>query len=124
MRDELNIFTGRAVWRRKAKAKAKGGPPPEEEEKGGLLIRDLWMQGMDSICDMRVVNTDSVFYQSKTPEKCLETYEREEKKKYLRACLNERRDFIPSVASVYRLLRVEAEVTLKRIAIRLAQKWQ
>ena len=40
---------------------------------GGLLIRDLWTQGTDSIHDMCVVNTDTVSYQSKTPEKCLGT---------------------------------------------------
>ena len=31
--------------------------------------------------DIRVVNNDAVFYQSKTPEKCLKTAERENKKK-------------------------------------------
>ena len=42
----------------------------------------------DSIHDIRVVKTDSISYQSKTPEKCLDTAKREKKKKYLNACLN------------------------------------
>ena len=57
-------------------------------ERRGLLILDLWTQGTGSIHDMRVVNTDAIYYQFKTPEKCLETDEQEKKKKYLRACLN------------------------------------
>ena len=44
---------------------------------------------MDSIHDMRVMNTDTVSYLSKTPEKCLENDERGKKNKYLNACLNE-----------------------------------
>ena len=59
----------------------------EEELKGGLLIRDSWTQGTDSIHDMRVVNTDTASYQYKNPNKCLETADKEKNKKYLDACL-------------------------------------
>ena len=66
-------------------------PPLEEEgEKGDLLIRHLWTHGTYSIHDMHVVNTDVVSYQYKTPEKCLETAEREKETKYPTACLNKR----------------------------------
>ena len=40
---------------------------------GDLLIRYLYTKGTDSIHNMRVVNNDSTSYQSKTPEKFLET---------------------------------------------------
>ena len=54
----------------KAKTKVKGAPLKEEGGlKGDILIRDLWMQRTDSIHDIRVVNTDVVSHQSKTPEK-------------------------------------------------------
>ena len=37
-----------------------GAPPPEAtEHKGDLLIRDLWQNGMDSVHNMCVVNTDA-----------------------------------------------------------------
>ena len=36
---------------------------------------------------MHAVNTDAVFYQSKKTEKCLDTVERKNKKKYLNAFL-------------------------------------
>ena len=71
---------------------------------------------------MRIMNTDTVSYHFKTPEKYLETAERKKKRKYLNACLNKCRHFTPFVVSVDGLLGVEAEVTLKRIARRLAQK--
>ena len=48
----------------------------EEELKGGILIRDLWTQGTDSIHNMSVVNTDAPSYLSKNPKKCLETSEK------------------------------------------------
>ena len=41
--------------------------------KWDLLIRYLWTQGTDIIQDIRVVNTEATSYQSKTPNKCLET---------------------------------------------------
>ena len=45
--------------------------PEVTEQKGDLLIRDLWQQGTDSVHDMHVVNTDSLTYQLKKPEKFL-----------------------------------------------------
>ena len=88
------------------------------------MIRDLCAEGMDSIHDMRVVNTDNVSYQYKTPYKCLETAGRENKQNYLDACLNKQRHFTHFVTSVDGLLGVEAEVTLTRIDSRLAHKCQ
>ena len=76
----------------------------EGKEKRDLLIWDLWNQWTDSIHNMRVVNTDAVYYQSKTPEKCLETTEQEKKRKYLNACLSKRRNFTPFVALLDGLL--------------------
>ena len=73
---------------------------------------------------MRVVNNDALSYVRKTPEKCLHESKRGKKKIYLEACLQQRRHFYPFVASVYRMLGVEAKATLKMIAICLATKWR
>ena len=43
---------------------------------------------------------------------------------YLEACLQQRRNFSPFVASVDGMLGVEATATLKRLAIRMATKWK
>ena len=90
--------------------------------KGGLLIRYIWKQGTDSIHDIHVVNIDAVSYQTQTPDKCLETADKEKKNKYLDACLKHRRHSTPFVSLVDGLLRVESEATLKCISIRLATK--
>ena len=57
------------------------------EQKGNLLICDLWKNGIYSVHNMRVVNTDAKYHSSKTPEKCLQEAERAKNKIYLEACL-------------------------------------
>ena len=83
VRDDPKIFIGRDMRggeskeKGKAVAKGKEAPPLKEVgDKGDLLTKDLWTHGTDSIHNMRVVNTDAISYQSKTPEKCLETTKR------------------------------------------------
>ena len=71
---------------------------------------------------MRVVNTDAPTHQKKDSEKCLHEAERGKKKMYVEACLQQRWHLSPFVASVDVLLGLEATVTLKRIASRLATK--
>ena len=73
---------------------------------------------------MRVVNTDTLTYLKKAPEKCLHEAEKGKKKMYLEACLQQHRHFSLFVASMDGLLGVEATAALKRIAIRLATKWR
>ena len=73
---------------------------------------------------MHVVNTDAKSYWEKSPEKCMEEAEKSKKKMYLERCLQQRRHFLPFVASIDGLLSVEATATLKRIASRLASKWR
>ena len=99
VRDDNKIFTGCAVRGCKSESKVKGELPKYKgETKGYLIIRDLWMQGVDIINNMRVMNTNAVSHQPKTPEKSLETAEREKKKNYIHPCLNERRKFTPFVS--------------------------
>ena len=105
----------------KSKVKGKETTPLKEGgDKSDLLIQYLWTPGMDSIHDMRVMNTGAVSYQSKTPENYLDTANRDKKKTYLNACFNERRHFNTFFASVDVIIGDEAEATLKRIVSRLA----
>ena len=73
---------------------------------------------------MQVVNMGAPFYLSKNPKKCLENTEKEKNRNYLEACLKQRQNFTPFVASVDSLLRIEAAVTLKCIVSRLPKKWK
>ena len=132
MRDDPLIFAGCAVKRTKAKPAGTSGstdhdgaPPPEAtEQKGDILIRDLYHNGTNSVHNMRVVNTDANTHAVKTTEKCLQEVKRGEKRIYLEACLHHRRHFSPFVASVDRLLVVEATATQKRLASFLATMWR
>ena len=72
------------------------------------------------------MNTEASSYQSKTPEKCLETAKSKKKNnnKYLNACLKNRLHFTTLFSLVYGLLGVEAEATLQQIASHLVQEWK
>ena len=48
----------------------------DSENNGDLLIWDFKARGTDCILDMRVVNTDTALYVTKTPEKNLNIAER------------------------------------------------
>jgi hypothetical protein len=51
-------------------------------------------------------------------------HEKEKKKKYLEACLEQRRHFTPFVVSANGLLRKEAKTLLEKILALLAEKWE
>ena len=73
---------------------------------------------------MRVVNNYPPSGLSINPKKCLETSYEKNKRKYIFACLKQRRNFTPFVVSVDGLFGVEAEATIKRIVSRLETKWK
>jgi hypothetical protein len=89
-----------------------------------LLIRGLWARGTDFIIDVRVTDTDAKSNLSKDPAKVLANHEREQKKKYLEACLGQRRHFTPFVVSTDDLLGREANKLLKKLSALLAAKWE
>ena len=111
MRNDPLIYQGCAVKRTKAKPVCPSGItniedtlPEAMKQKGDLLIRDLWANRTDSVHDMHVVNTGAKSYWEKSPEKCLEEAEKSKKKMYPEACLQQRQNFSPFVASVDGLL--------------------
>ena len=126
------IFAGCAVKRPKENPSrfrtttlTAAGPPLEAMElKGDLLICDLLQNGTESVDDMRVMNTDAKSHSAKTPDKCLHEADRSKKKIYLKVFLQQRRHFSPFVASVNRMLSLDATATLKMIASCIATKWQ
>ena len=95
-----------------------------EGERGDLLIRGFWSAGTDCILDVRVTDTDAKSYCKWPLHKVLESQEKEKKRKYLGACLENRRHFTPFVLSVDGLLGREAQTFAKRLAAKLAGKWQ
>ena len=72
---------------------------------------------------MRVVNTNAQLHRMKDPERCLHEAERGKKRIHMEACLQQHRNFSTFVALMDGLLGVEATETMKRLASRLATKW-
>jgi hypothetical protein len=87
-----------------------------------VLIRGLWERGTDCIIDVRITDVDAKSNLSKHPKKVLIAQEKEKKKKYLEACLEQRRHFTPFVESTDGLLGKEAKTLLKKILALLAEK--
>ena len=94
------------------------------EDRGDILLRGVYKTGQDVIVDVRVTNTDSVSYRGRSPEKVIESQEKQKKKKYLEGCLQQRRSFVPFVCSVDGLLGREARSLLKQLSLLLSDKWQ
>ena len=57
---------------------------------------------------MRIMDVDAKSQQSKVPHKVFEAHKREKKKKYLKACLEQRWHFSPFVVSTDDLLGKES----------------
>ena len=71
---------------------------------------------------MRAVNTDAILYLQETPEKSLQTAEKEKRGKYLEACLHKRLHFSLFVVLLDGLLGIEVDAILIRLTSRLSSK--
>jgi len=93
-------------------------------DRGDLLIHGLYEKQTSCILDVRVTDTDQPSYRSSTPDVIIKRQETEKKKRYLNACLEQRRHFSPFVCDTYGLLGEEATAVCKRLASMLAIKWK
>jgi hypothetical protein len=84
----------------------------------------MWKSQHETIIDVRVTDTDSKAYRHQNPYDVLRKQEKEKKKKYLNACLDQQRSFVPFVVSTDGLLGREAKNLVKHIALRPTSKWQ
>jgi hypothetical protein len=71
-----------------------------------------------------VTDTDAKSYRHRDPAKVLITQEKEIKRKYFEPCLKQRCHFTPFVCSTDGLLGLKAATFAKRLAAKLATKWQ
>jgi hypothetical protein len=94
------------------------------EDRGDVAVRGFWCRGTTAIFDVRITDTDAPTYRGQSTAKVLEKHEKEKKKKYLKACLEQRRHFTPLVFSVDGVLGSEAKAASKRLAARLSEKWK
>lgn len=88
-----------------------------------LGMRGVWQPQSEALFDIRVVDTDAQSYLHRSPKSVMESAETSKKNKYNTACEARRATFTPFVASVDGILAKEAEIFIKRLADRLAIKW-
>ena len=130
VRDEPYINIGRNTEGNGVPAHAnvdtsRANPPAGKDfERGDVLVHGLFDRNTSCIIDVRVTDTDQPSYLSTTPSKVLKSQERSKKKKYLEACLEQRRHFAPYVVDTYGLLGEEAKSLNKRLGSKLAEKWK
>jgi hypothetical protein len=73
---------------------------------------------------MRIMDTDARSYRKKDFGKVLLQHEKEKKDKYLRTCLEMRKDFAPMVYLVDGIAGHKARNAKRRLATHLASKWK
>ena len=76
------------------------------------------------IIDVQVTDMNQPSAQMRDHAKVLHSQEKEKKKKYMKACLQQQHAFTPFVTSVDGLLGLEARSLLKQLACFLAVKLQ
>jgi hypothetical protein len=100
------------------------GTEPLPELRGDVGAHGFWKDGMTTIFDVRVTDTDAPSYKKSDPIKVLKRQENEKNKVYRERCLQRRRHFTPLVFSVDGMRGTECAAASKRLAQLLAQKWQ
>jgi len=96
----------------------------EVQDRGDLLVRGFWDRNTDCIIDVRVCDVNQPSYLARKPTSILKTAENDKKRKYLAACLEQRRHFTPFVVSCEGLFGKEASFFMKRLGKKLADKWR
>jgi hypothetical protein len=97
--------------------------PAKEDDRGDILLQGFWARGTECIVDVRVTDTDAALYRAQDPAAILKSQEKEKKRKYLAACLEQRRHFTrPFVVSTDGMMGREASTFDKRLSAKLAEK--
>lgn len=87
-------------------------------------MRGFWKRGTDCIIDVRTCDVNQPSYLSCKPTNVIKSAENDKKKKYLEPCDRQRRHFTPFVASCEGLMGREADTFMKRLALKLSEKWK
>ena len=84
----------------------------------------MWPPQTAALLDVRVIDTDTQSYASRTVDAVLCSAEQEKKQKYLAAVEERRASFTPFVASVDGVLGHDAQHLIKRLCDQIAMKWE
>ena len=89
-----------------------------------LGVRGVWQPQTEALFDIRVIDTDAQSHVQRSVDAVLASAEREKKRKYSEAAMARHASFSPFVLSVDGQMGREARVFMKRVAEKLAIKWQ
>lgn len=95
----------------------------EIQERGDLLVRGFWDRHTDCIIDVRACDVNQPSCLIRKRKSIIKAAENDKKKKYLEACLEQRRHFTPFVVSCKGMFGKEASFFMKRLAKKLEDKW-
>ena len=95
-----------------------------EDARADFSGHGFWERARTGMFDIRICDTDAKGYGSTSSEKILARQAKEKKDKYEAACIEQRRSFTPLVYSVDGMPCAEAKAWEKRVASKLAAKWE
>jgi len=95
----------------------------EIQDRGDLLVRGFWDCYINCIIDVRVYDMNQLSYLARKPSSIIKIAENDKKRKYLDACLEYCWYFTPFIISCKGLFGKEASFFMKRLAKKLANKW-
>ncbi len=87
-----------------------------DETRGDVGVHGFWSRNKECIFDFRVTDLDARSHRNTAPNKVLDNQEKEKKDKYLSACHERRKDFMPMVYSANGIPGREASLAEKRCA--------
>lgn len=128
VRDEPRTNPGRATRASASPASPAAtsvvAPAVANEERADTIVRNFWSTSRDCCFDVTMRNLDADSYWLRDPANVLASAAATKKKKHLRSCLENRRDFTPLVFSRDALIEREADYALKCIARKISKKWE
>ena len=125
--DEPKIFFGRDTGLNAGETAANITTPrthnqPGLDARGDAFVDGFWVSGTTCIFDVRITDVHAASYKRHPPARTLKTAEESKKKRYLRACKAQRRDFTPLVYSAEGMPGRETRAAEKRLASALSAK--
>ena len=125
--NEPKIFFGRDTGLNAGETAANITTPrthnqPGLDARGDAFVDGFWVSGTTCIFDVRITDVHAASYKRHPPARTLKTAEESKKKRYLRACKAQRRDFTPLVYSAEGMPGRETRAAEKRLASALSAK--
>jgi hypothetical protein len=98
-------------------------PGDAADSRGDLALDGLWAPRVKAILDVTISHTEAPSHLNRSAAAVTRSRQERKKKKYLKACLDQRMHFTPFACSTSGQLAPEASASLKRLGYLLHLKW-